>query len=154
MARKSVAEMKLQQRAIFDMYVAGADLNEIAAHFQMDRRSIQSNLKLAISSIDVTKTLETEMARDVARLEKLFQIFWPYATGIGGRVDGDEPSLDHAKFIVTLLDRKAKLLGLDATKRVDVYHIIEEFAARHGLDPEEVVDVVVEGNLLPAPKDR
>lgn len=148
--------MQLQQKAIFDLYIAGHSVQDIAHKMGLEYRSVQSNLKMAVSKIDVTKNLEMEMARDLTALEQLFKVFWPIAIGkvTGGAQDGaqGEPSLEHAEFIVKVLDRKSKLLGLDANKRVDIYHIIEQWAEREGLNPEDVIEVV--GTLLPAPADR
>lgn len=151
MARKTKEEMVLQKKTIFDLYIAGNSLSEIAVRTGLDYRTVQTNLKNAVTEIDVTKTLEIEMARDLTSLQVLFKTFWPMATATG-KYDGGEPSLEHAEFIVKVLDRKAKLLGLDANKRIDIYAIVETFAHKHGLDTADVIDVI--GDLLPSPTER
>lgn len=149
MARKSPIDMKLQQKQIWDLYIAGEPLNSIAVKVGVTYRSIQANLKKIVNDIDVTKDLDREIATDLTRLETLFRRFWPYAVGIGGANDGAEPSIEYGEFILKVLDRKAKLLGLDANKRVDIYAIIESWSSRNGFDPVDVIDVV--GDLLPSP---
>jgi hypothetical protein len=58
--------------------------------------------------------------------------------------------LDSFAATLKLMERRAKLLGLDAPKKFDVRAIIVQFAEDNGLDPEETVALVVgPGGLLP-----
>lgn len=120
---------------------------EIAAVLGVSERTVQNYLSRAIASVDVTAMLEQEVAVDLSRIEALINAYWRSA--IGKSEEGG--NLDHAHFVLKALDRKAKLLGLDAPKRVDVYAVIERWAEKEGLDPGAVVEAV--GTLLPEPSN-
>lgn len=147
-----VAEFR---RKIWDMRVSGLTTQQIADELSIPIRSVQTALQKAVMMIDATKWLEQETELDLERLNRLLAAHWPFAIGrlpgTNGADDlGEPPSIDHSKFIVALLERRAKLLGLDAPKRVDVRAMIVEWAQKEGLDPDDVLDVVP--SLLPEPK--
>jgi len=79
-----------------------------------------------------------EKALDLQRIERLIQALWPQA--ISG-----EAKTWHVDRLVALLDRKAKLLGLDApVKRedkvtMDFADAARQIAEREGLDPAAFV---------------
>lgn len=146
MARASQSEVQRRQKAVWDLKLQGKPVVEIAAITGLSERTVYNHLNRAVTEVDVTAMLEQEVAVDLGRIEALINAFWPSA--IGKSEDG--ANLDHAHFVLKALDRKAKLLGLDAPKRIDVYGIIEQWAMKEGLDPTAVIEVV--GTLLPEPK--
>jgi hypothetical protein len=72
--------------------------------------------------------IEREKGRDLERIEVMIHALWIHA------------ELGHLKAIdrvIRLLERKAKLLGLDGPTRVGVAHMIGKMADEHGLSDEE-----------------
>jgi hypothetical protein len=74
---------------------------------------------------------------ELERLDQLQRSAWDQA------IAGDDAARN---FILRLMERRSRLLGLDAPKKVDVRAIIEEWSQREGLDPTDVATVV--GGLL------
>ena len=86
-------------------------------------------MKWAREPLDVVVALES------ARLDKLLAAWWPLAIG------GDK---DAAGIVLRAVERRAKPLGLDVPKRIDITGTVETWVAREGLDPQEVL-IVAEG---------
>ena len=73
-----------------------------------------------------------EQIRDaeIARLDRLLMGHWGKA--IGGDVNA-------TRTVLSIMDRRAKLLGLDAPPRIDLTGWIREMAIAEGLDPDQAV---------------
>lgn len=149
MGRKTSAELITQRRAIWDKHLSGLSILEISKDMNLTYKTIQDNLKAVVMELDVTRFVEVEMTKDLTRLENMFRIAYERATGVGGKTDGQEPDIAWMDTAIKILDRKAKLLGLDAAKKIDIYAMIETWARKEGLDPEDVITVIP--NLLPNP---
>jgi hypothetical protein len=67
---------------------------------------------------------------EIERLDGLLSGLWERAAA------GHLPSVDR---VLAIMDRRAKLLGLDAPTRVDITARLRERAIAEGLDPDEVV---------------
>ena len=67
---------------------------------------------------------------EVARLDRLLMGHWGKA--IGGDVNA-------TRTVLSIMDRRAKLLGLDAPARIDLTAWIREMAIAEGLDPDQAV---------------
>ena len=67
---------------------------------------------------------------EVARLDRLLMGHWTKA--IGGDVNA-------TRTVLSIMDRRAKLLGLDAPQRIDLTGWIREMAIAEGLDPDQAV---------------
>jgi hypothetical protein len=129
------------------MRTRGIATTAIADELGLSIASVNKNLKAAAIMVDATTMLEHEQMIDMDRLEVLIKTFWPFV--IGDPAHGIDPSLDHAQFVLKVIERRAKLLGLDAPKRIDVRAIVASWAVRQGLDVEDVVAVTYD--LLPQP---
>lgn len=143
------------RRKIWDMRVSGLSTQQIADELSITPRAVQMALQKAVMLIDATKWLEQETELDLERLNRLLQAHWEAAIGRPPKtLDesdlGQPPSIDHSKFVLQVLERRAKLLGLDAPKRVDVRALVIDWAEKQGFDPDVVLSVVP--SLLPEPK--
>ena len=67
---------------------------------------------------------------EVARLDRLLAAHWGKAT------KGD---VNATRMVLTIMDRRAKLLGLDAPQKLDVTGWIREMAEAEGIDPDQAV---------------
>lgn len=143
------------RRKIWDMRVSGMSTQQIADELSISTRAVQAALQKAVMMIDATKWLEQETELDLERLNRLLSAHWEPAIGRAPGTKGPEdlgepPSIEHSKFVLQVIERRARLLGLDAPKRVDVRAMVIEWAQKEGLDPDDVLDVVPK--LLPEPK--
>ncbi len=136
-------DVMTQRMAMWQMRIAGKTPPQIAAEFGVSVRYVQYELRDAVQMIDATKWLEIETQTDLDRLERLFSAYWPLAIGA-------EPDQAAAMLILKILEQKAKLLGLNAPKRVDISLLIETWAKERGLDMRDVIDVT--GDLFPKPE--
>lgn len=73
---------------------------------------------------------------ELARLDALLAAYWPRATA--------DHDLQAATFVVNVIHRRAKLLGLEAPRRVDVSGLVASWAESQGLDAREVIQVAEE----------
>ena len=145
--RRFSEKLEVRQR-VWDLKRTGSSTAQIAEMVGMSERNVRHIVRRTVAEIDVTSWLEDEVAVDLARLEGLLKVWWPYATDVPQ--DG-RPDLEAAFFLLKLLERKSRLLGLDAPKRVDVRALIIQWAEDHGLDPDDVIDATAD--LLPRPSD-
>lgn len=137
---EKVERQQRRMRAFLEMRISGMTPTEIAHQEGLHVRQVHYVLREAVALVDATKYLEVEVEIDLSRMEQLIGAYWSAA------LEGD---IDSGKFILQVLDQKAKLLGLNAPKRVNVMLLIEEWAAKRGLDPADVIDSVA--TLLPQP---
>lgn len=141
--RPTDADITLRRREVWNLKVQGLTIAAIADKMGLAYRTIQTDLHQAAKLVDVTQWLESEVTLDLSRLEAIFRVY--YAEALTGE------SIDAAKLCLDVLARKSKLLGLDAPKRVDIRHIIAEWAHQHGLDVDDVIDATA--GLIPAPRN-
>ncbi len=80
-------------------------------------------------SAEKWKTVQAE------RIESLLKSIWANATRVDGK--GQTFYIDRA---IALLDRQAKLLGLDAPTKINIIDDIRRRALEAGLDPDAAVE--------------
>lgn len=132
--------VNLRRKTVWDMRMAGFTMDEIARKMSIPSGTVKSDIHRELNQIDITRQLESEVIIDLARLERLLRSYWTKA------MEGD---LDSAIFCMKVLERKSKLLGLDAPKRVDVRQLVVEWAVKEGFDPEDVLPIA--SQLIPGP---
>lgn len=76
---------------------------------------------------------------EVARLDEMLRALWP-------GVQAGEPKKVLAALRV--MERRAKLLGLDAPAKIDVRHMIEELAREFDMTPEQAAAAVAEAERI------
>jgi len=136
--RLSNAEIASRRKQVFDLRREGLSVTEISERLGWPYATVWQNIHSAIRQMDVTATLEAEVAIDLARLEDIIRIHWPQVKA---------RDLDSTYVVLKALERKAKLLGLDSPKKVDVRVLVAQWAEAQGLEPAIVQDIV-SGMLL------
>ncbi len=121
------------QRRALELRATGMPYEDIAAMLGVPAstahdwvtRQLERTLGEEVRQVDAARHLE---------LARLDGIFGPqYAKALGGDVRAAETCLK-------IMERRAKLLGLDAPVKVDVEHRLRELAREHGLDEDWVVE--------------
>lgn len=136
------ADLALTEKAVWDRRIRGESVVQIAAALDLSTRTVYAAINRRVESMDVTKQLETEAAIDLDLLRGLLKKWYPLAIAEGGAEDGGDPSEKATEIVLKILDRKAKLLGTDAPKRIDIQHLIAVWAEKNGLEPLDVIDAV------------
>lgn len=142
-------ELQLKRARILELRLEGHTTAQIASKLQMQERTVRNNLRQAVQLVDATSYLEEMQHVNLMRLEQMIAIHWDKAVA-KGKYDGDDPDLDSGHFILKIIERESKLLGLDAPKRIDVLAMVVDWAERNGFDATDVVEAVNTG-LLPVP---
>lgn len=134
-------ELVALRRELWNDRISGKTYDQIASERSIPVRTVIYNCQASVREIDATAFLEEEMALSLAQLNEIQRVTWK------GMLQRDT---DDADIWFKAYDRKMKLLGLEAPKRIDVHAEIVAWAEREGLDPQDVIDVTA--TLLPVPK--
>ena len=84
---------------------------------------------------------ETATAEELARLSAAEEAIWPKI------IAGDLLAIDR---LLRIMERRAKLLGLDAPKRIDITSRLLDLARHAGLDENDAQEAVREASRLVA----
>lgn len=134
--------MNERRRKVWDYKLKGWSSKEIAEKLGIHYHTVLQDLKRTSEQVDATRWLEGEGNMMFDQLNMLLRRYLKPA------LQGD---IDSGNFVLKIMERKSKLLGLDAPKRVDVRAMIVEWAMAEGLDPQDVIDVALD--MLPKPGD-
>lgn len=124
-----------RRRRVWELKIQGLNIGQIAAEVGVRPYLVRQDIARTTRMMDVTRWLETEVALDLERLNALMRVWMPLALA-------DPPQKDAADTLRWIFERRSKLLGLDAPKRIDIRAIIADYAQREGLEYEDVVDAV------------
>lgn len=139
---KSQMSLVERRRKVWDMKLKGWSTKQIAEKLGLSYQTIVLDLKRTAQQVDATRWLEGEGNMMFDQLNMMLRRYLKPA------LQGD---IESGNFVLKIMERKAKLLGLDAPKRVDVRAMIVEWAMAEGLDPQDVIDVALD--MLPKPGD-
>jgi hypothetical protein len=121
-----------RQRAALDLRISGETFQEIADALGYKHAS---GAKFAVDSA-LMKTIKepADQLRDmeVARMDVMLKSLWP------GVLKGNARTVEVA---IKVLERRAKLLGLDAPIKINIEQIVNEAAERYGLTEDEKVEL-------------
>jgi hypothetical protein len=112
----------------------GKSFRQIGQELGVSHVQAREDLLSLSRSLPIEEQLELELATDLHRVDELIKSYWEDAT--------EGKNLDAGNFILRCLDRRAKLLGLDAPKKIDIRAIVENWAIREGFDPQLTVEVM------------
>lgn len=120
-----------RRREVARLRLAGVrDQRELAARLGVSLGTINSDIKAINQQWERETTLDIDAEKriDLARIEALIVVLWPLALA------GKAHVVDR---IVSLMQHKAKLLGLEAPQKQDLNltHIVREYV---GINPEDV----------------
>lgn len=90
--------------------LTGATLQEIADHNGTAVSTVHSDIDRALGDIP-RQEADALRAQEVERLDRLQRAIW------GKALQGDLPTIDR---VLRIIDRRAKMLGLDAPQQVEV----------------------------------
>lgn len=132
-------EILERRREVARLRLSGVrDQRDVAARLDVSLGTINGDFK-AINeqwAQETTMDVDAEKQLDLARIEALIAVLWPIAmTGKAHIVDR----------IVSLMQHRAKLLGLEApqrredTHRIEVQHMVQRIAESSGLDEAEIL---------------
>ena len=127
MASTATAEARRLQA--LDLRLAGASYRQIGATLGVSHVQAMRDVSKMVSEYASEPADEVRNA-ELARLDKLMLAHWPQATR------GDIKS---TTMVLQIMDRRARLLGLDAPQRIDITGWIRDMAKREGLDPDAAV---------------
>lgn len=103
-------ERQERTRKALGMRLAGAEFREIAEVLGVSATTVHSDVHRALAEIPAGEADELRRL-EVSRLDRLQRAVWTTALG------GDLGAVDRA---LRIIDRRAKLLGLDAPQRMEV----------------------------------
>lgn len=112
-----------------DLRLAGASYRAIGETLHISHTQAQRDVSMMLhelASEPANKVREAELGR----LDRLLLAHWPKA------ILGDHKATGT---VLSIMDRRAKLLGLDAPQRIDITNWIRGMAVAEGLDPDQAV---------------
>jgi hypothetical protein len=121
------------QRTALELRARGMPYPDIAETLGADEATIRQwvNRQLDRWVGDEVRSVDKARVLQSIRLDMLMHAQWPKA---------EQGSTASADVVLKIMDRQAKLLGLDAPIRINVEDRIREMALAEGLDPEEALD--------------
>lgn len=113
--------------AAFQIRLKGGSLEDIVATGLYGKVSDAKKALNALMSRDSRETNEAFREMELMRLDELMAAYWPFAV-LGTAIKAGE-------MILKIMDRRARLLGLDAPQKVDISGMIRDAATAAGVDP-------------------
>lgn len=114
------------------LYKAGWTYRDIAAELDVSHDTIAKDIQTTLAQYAKISEKEAEEIRfvHVERIQAAVKAIWQ-SVGKG--------NLKAIHTLIRLMEREAKLLGLDAPTKVDLEHRVRRMADEMGLDPEAAV---------------
>ena len=125
--KKRTAEIEAREVKALDMRLAGAPYRQIGKALGVSHVQAQQDVKRMLREY-ATEPVAKVRDAEVARLDKLVMAHWDKAV---------EGNVESTRMVLTIMDRRAKLLGLDAPQKLDITGWLREMALSEGLDPEQ-----------------
>lgn len=146
----SLAEKRLQA---LNMRAAGASYDDIAKALGYADRSGSYNAVKAALEGAIKEPAEEAIILETSRLDRLLRALWPQAIGVQTITDAHgnvttrqvPPDLFAVDRVLMIMQRRARLLGLDAPtkKQITGEWVMKDAASKvaesYGLDPREVL---------------
>lgn len=124
--KKEANENKLKA---LDMRLTGASYREIGRTLRVSHVQAWHYVQDMLQDYAQEPTQAVRLA-EVARLDRLMLAHWAKA------IKGDTKA---TQMVLGIMDRRARLLGLDSPQKVDISGFIRTMALKEGLDPEQAV---------------
>lgn len=126
------AELEGRRAQVAELLLARRSIRQIASVLDVPRSTVHRDA-LAVRTEWQRRRLdaiEHEVASEIVRLDAMERALWPKVLAC------DLQAFDRQ---LRIMERRAKLLGLDAPKRIDVETRIRDMAREGGVDPDEAV---------------
>jgi len=118
----------------FEDYKRGMNYRRIGEKYgvshQMVSEAIRGYLK-QLRAISLRSVVEYRQVQ-LERIQAVYNALWPNV--MRGKVDA-------INALIRVMDREARLLGLDAPTRVDITARVQQAAEQEGLSAEEAIDI-------------
>jgi hypothetical protein len=121
-----------RQRAALELRKAGKSYEAIAQELGYGGPSSAHNAVKAALRKTLQEPADDLRALEVARMDAMLDGLWPKV------LDGNPRAVEVA---IKVLERRARLLGLDAPQKINIEQVIAETADRFGLTPDERVEL-------------
>jgi hypothetical protein len=134
--------MLIGQNRALELRLKGLSLRQIAAELKVSHQAVKRYLDLALAQLIQDQNLKMDEIRamELSRLDALMASLWPRAMG-----DGDEPPhLGAIAQTLKVMERRAKLLGLDAPTRVQAEVTWQDELKGLGVNPSEVLGALAQ----------
>lgn len=120
------------------LQMSGKSVRQIAKQFGMSKSAVDRDIQDVRQEYIERKWTEIDEIRkqDLAKLDVAERQVWAIIADLYANYDHRIKAI---RSLVTVMERRARLIGLDAAIRVDVTNILRQKAIEHGLDPDEVV---------------
>lgn len=117
-----------RQRAALELRKAGKSYEAIARELGYGGPSSAHNAVKAALRKTLQEPADDLRALEVARMDAMLDGLWPKVLA------GNPRAVEVA---IKVLERRARLLGLDAPQKINIEQVIAETADRYGLTPDE-----------------
>lgn len=116
-----------RQRRSLEFKLAGMSYRRIAEQTGVSAQQAYTDVQNALTEY-IREPTEEVRQQEAARLDRLMMTHWPKA------LEGDHDALNA---VLRIMDRRAKLLGVDQPQKVDLRALIMAVAGEEGVDPSE-----------------
>lgn len=129
LSSKRTGELDARRSRALNLRLAGLTYREIADREDVSVRTAYNDVQAALK-LTLQEPADSVRAQELARLDRMQRSVWPQV--LSGDVKAGE-------YLLKVMDRRARLLGLDAPRRIDITALIRRRAEAAGLDPAEAV---------------
>lgn len=135
--RQLRGDIEERRTRVAEMLLARISEREMARKLRVSLGTISHDVAAVRAEWLAHRTTNVEQiaSEDLARLERAEAAIWTQIEG------GKLLAIDR---LLAIMERRAKLLGLDAPSKVDITHRVRELAEQEGLDPNEAVQAAEE----------
>ena len=129
------SKQRITLRALkaFDLRLTGMSYRKIGVELKVSYATAFRDVAAVMEELKEETRVEARNYREIElkRLDQLQAGSWSFA------VAGDQKAVLN---VMRIMERRAKLLGIDAPIKVDIEGQIREFAIKQGIDPDRAVE--------------
>ncbi len=131
-------QLRLAERKAraYSLSLAGWNYREISMDIGVSPQQVGKYIRGALANVEDLSAAQTAELRQIQfdRIQALFKKVW-------AKVATGKDLLSAVQTAIRLLEREAKLMGLDAPTKVDITAKVRAMAREEGFDPDDAVDV-------------
>lgn len=125
----------LERRILYlEDYKHGLNYRRIGEKYGVSHQTVAEEIReylKELRSIGIRSVIEYRQVQ-MERIQAAYNALWPNV--VAGRIDA-------INTMIRLMDREARLLGLDAPQKVDITARIQQAAEAEGIDPAEALEI-------------
>lgn len=129
------SKQRITLRALkaYDLRITGMSYRNIGSELNVSHQTAFTDVLAVMEEIREETRKEARHYRDLdlKRLDELQGAAWPKA------IEGNQQAILN---VMRIMERRAKLLGIDAPIKVDIEGQIRAFALKQGIDPDRAVE--------------